>query len=486
MSTHPRLPALAAGMVLAAVLTACGGGGSSSGSPGQPPPPPPPPPRVAETIVYNDPQGLRMIRDDGSGARTIDASNVEDFLISPNGEYVAYSVQGGSRALWVAPLQVGAPLHVSRNVDDPDGITWFDWSPDSTQLVYAAALDTRTAAEALVGEIYVVGRDGANERRINGSVGNPPAVELDFPDWSPDGAWILQQVFDLPTGSGSRTRRGLNLHDTRVAGPNSVRLATHPFDSSTPFQTQWSPNGALLAYNRAQGQDRDLLVLDPASGGPPVTLVAGNQQQPGPTWRWSPDGTRLAYLEQRTGGQPGLRLREALPGSSTQSTVIVSLVNQGEQIVNFLWSPDGTDLAFVKQTNEGRGLWIADRTGQRPHRRIGGALYDGPPGFAWSPDSARIAYVGRADPQRGRDDLYVAAVDGSSVVRIEQGLANFEAVNFAWSRDGQRLAFTVGALRESNLDPEQAIALFSARPDGTGVRELARYSSPGSYEFAYR
>lgn len=485
VSKHPRLAALAAGMAAAALVTACGGG-SSSGSAVQPPPPPPPA-RVAETIVYRI-EGLRAIGDDGSGARTIDASNVDDFQVSPDGEHVAYNVRGGSRALWVAPLQGGAPLNVSRNVDDEDGITWFDWSPHSTQLVYAAALDTQTPAGEFVGEIYVVDRDGANERRINGSVGNPPTVELDFPDWSSDGAWILQQVFALPLpgGTGERLRRGLNLHG--VAGPNSVRLeTTNPSSNSTPFEIEWSPNGALLAYNRLAARGRDLLILDLDSGGQWVTLVAGNLLTWGPTWRWAPDGTRLAYQE-RQSSQPGVRLRVAnSPASSSSSIVVVSLVNQGEHIVNFQWSPNGSDIAYVKRTNEGRSLWIADRTGQGPDRRIGGSLlHGGAPRIQWSPDSARIAYVGRADPQRGRDDLFVAAVDGSSLVRIEQGLANFEAVNFAWSRDGQRLAFTVGALRESNFDPEQAIALFSARFDGTDVRELARSSTPGTLRFAYR
>lgn len=124
------------------------------------------------------------------------------------------------------------------------------------------------------------------------------------------------------------------------------------------------------------------------------------------------------------------------------------------------FSPDGTEITFMRARERSTGLWRANADGT-DSRRLAGSLL-GPTASAWSPDGRRIAL---STFSRKRDDrrchLYVVPADGGALRQIvaEEILTNRPA----WTPDGRWIAF-------SNYDGE----IRKVRPDGTGLQTIVR------------
>jgi Tol biopolymer transport system component len=129
--------------------------------------------------------------------------------------------------------------------------------------------------------------------------------------------------------------------------------------------------------------------------------------------------------------------------------------------VGATWSPDGREIAVVKDggeieilSSEGVHLRTIDLGIPRDN-----AVDQAP---AWSPDGRMLALQ-----DRGEGVLYVVRADGKGGARpVVTGLADLVSeVNPAWSPDGKRLGFT----RESDTDEA-----WTSRPDGSDLRLVAR------------
>ena len=100
----------------------------------------------------------------------------------------------------------------------------------------------------------------------------------DAPSWSPDGQWI---AFNESDGKGSFLRK------IRVGSKEAVTL-TNQMAGNTFSQTQWSPDGRVIAC-----QLRDGLSLVSAETGD-ITLLNANEVVLQITW--APDGRSLFAL----------------------------------------------------------------------------------------------------------------------------------------------------------------------------------------------
>src|SRR6266542_537102 len=131
---------------------------------------------------------------------------------------------------------------------------------------------------------------------------------------------------------------------------------------------------------------------------------------------WSPDGTRIVYdSESREGGQ-GIWVVNADGSEATK------LIDDGSVPA---WSPDGTRIAFARpdlgeMVWYGRGargtpfyLYVMDADGTNIQRLTDGQFSDYSP--AWSPDGTQIAFV-RND--REGAGLFVMNADGSDVRQV--------------------------------------------------------------------
>ncbi len=285
-----------------------------------------------------------------------------------------------------------------------------------------AIVDDR--GESKAGSIYTIDVNGRGERRLT----RPPAGASDFqPDWSADGSRIVfeRQLEDQPYQVWSVKPDG---SDLRQIEPGCPVPADQICDLSSPA---WSPDGSRVAYMDAHGN---------------VKYIGGTEWiEVGALSVMDADGSNRRQLTQ---------LRR--PTSS----------EDGEPV----WSPDGTRIAFVRlnstaKPRNGHAVFVinADGTGVRqltPWRMQAGDHPD------WSPDGRWILF---RSPEVGLagTDLYRVHPNGTGLKRLTNTKQDIDMLSASYSPDGRSIVFSQtgkGGLPD----------LWVMRADGTKVRQLTR------------
>ncbi|MGH9337037.1 MAG: hypothetical protein ACRD21_25115, partial [Vicinamibacteria bacterium] len=142
---------------------------------------------------------------------------------------------------------------------------------------------------------------------------------------------------------------------------------------------------------------------------------------------WSPDGRTIAFFSDAS-GEYRLHTADA-SGAAPSATVPLSQTGLGNQL---RWSPDGTKLSFIDRF---RRLWYVEvTTGEE--KRIEG-LVDPGDSYAWSPDGRFIAYSDLR-PTMFRN-LALHSLDSGTSVTLTDGIG--DAHRPAFSRDSVSLFF---------------------------------------------
>lgn len=167
----------------------------------------------------------------------------------------------------------------------------------------------------------------------------------------------------------------------------------------------------------------------------------------------SPNGTRIAFLSNRSGA-------DELFVISTDGTGELQLTTTPDEKTALAWTADGKQILYSTFSNETSHLYAInpDGTGRREIAKV--------PGRAptLSPDGARVVYMtGSWTATR----LMISASDGSNPRPITDG--SYIAWNIHWSPDGKQIAFT------SRNDPKGELAVFVMNADGTDKRQLSRF-----------
>ena len=243
--------------------------------------------------------------------------------------------------------------------------------------------------------------------------------------------------------------------------------ALTPFSVEDLYQIAWlenvrlSPDSQWLAYvqvtvDRQANNYRRSIYLAPTDGSAAPRRFTGGKSDYDP--RWSPDGTRLAFVSRRAGEHDQIYLI-ALAGGEAQ--LLTTLPNGASDPA---WSPDGTHIAFLARSNDSEraaeaaepvpppaDAWEArrqkeqrqrDEERQNDPRVITRLPYRG--GTSFFDDRRRHVYV---------VDLPAADIEQPPVPRrVTDGDMHFSAP--AWMPDGQSLLTT------ATRDPE-ADSLFA-------------------------
>ena len=177
--------------------------------------------------------------------------------------------------------------------------------------------------------------------------------------------------------------------------------------------------------------------------------------------------------------------RSLLLSGSQESETLWSRLSEGGAYVKLAagvdhgiggssWSPDGSEIAFVKVTPEGRDIWKVDAAGEAMPLTEGGMAADGA-SVRWSPTEELVAFVSKAgDTKR----LWTVPAQGGE----PRPLATPGEVQFAsWSPDGRRLAVAAGTLDSTDIwivpvDGGEAGLLVA----GPGVNTQPDWSPDGS------
>ena len=192
-----------------------------------------------------------------------------------------------------------------------------------------------------------------------------------------------------------------------------------------------------------------------ADGSGAVTLGAGVDAV------LSPDAATVAIVMPYGRRGTSLVVRPAAGGAPR------TLVRAAESLGRVVWSPDGRRLAVTVNLVDSSRLVVVDVADGTRHAVASGQIQ----GASFSPDGTRIAYA-RARSLRllARVNVFVARADGSARRAITHDGRSLWPI---WGPT--RIAYTHERLRRADAPVYQ---LRTMRPDGGGVRQLTHQHIP--------
>ena len=225
---------------------------------------------------------------------------------------------------------------------------------------------------------------------------------------------------------------------TDNVGPKEIKI-----EAESPL---WSPDGTKIAFARVSRDTgktdpnfRLLCVVD-ASTGNNIEILAGLSYLPR-NFCWSPDGTKLAFVECTSDGGNIYTIDLA---TKTKTKLTDSKEHPDNDYLHLAWSPDGTKIAFTIRQRYSYGqhdcyIWIVDSQGKFWFKLVKGHMP------MWVPDSEKIIFsAGSIDI--GEGDFHIIDSNGKNLKKVEypESLPLRGFTNICLSPDSQTAFYTNG------------------------------------------
>ena len=248
--------------------------------------------------------------------------------------------------------------------------------------------------------------------------------------FSPDGNQIAF-VWDGEKGDNP------DIYVKSIGGESSLRLTSDP---AIDIRPAWAPDGQRIAFVRVIPSEPSFVIfVVSALGTSPERKLLSLTRGPS-TIAWSPDGKLIAVSDAPSSGErPAILLFSLETGEKRNLT---SPPAQFWADSNPAFSPDGKDLAFVRENTPVTGdIYIVPITGGEPRR----VTYDNAKhnfdngvvgGLAWTADGREVIF---SSTRGGTPGLWRVAVSGGET-RLAAGGDNTYYPTI--SRQGNRLAYT--------------------------------------------
>ena len=246
-------------------------------------------------------------------------------------------------------------------------------------------------------------------------------ARVGFPTWSPDGKFIVYSYIAVHDSMGNSGLWKVSL-DGKERKQICFELAEHP---------RWSPDGRSIVLDSDSGKSMKIV---PAKGGSPLRIVRDStQMRNGGMPCWSPDGSRIAFLE---GGTLSLCVEDI------ETKTITRIFKQDGMVpMPGCWTRDGKNILIAlmelktRRSTIGRisadGKAIKQITGHHE------GLYRY---IELSPDGSLLLY-GAMETQEKKtvSGFWIMPADGGKSIHIVSHPSFNEAPQ--WSPDGTKLAF---------------------------------------------
>lgn len=375
--------------------------------------------------------------------------SVSDAQISPNGQWVLYTVRAWtpepqSEAAATKPPKETMRSHVwIVSATDPAGtgaarqLTFGDkgesapeWSPDGKYISFVADRGPADGAGGTPAEpqIYVMRSDGGEARQLTRGRGGAGAYT-----WAPDSqtiAFLRHQPLSAAAEGLRKAGDDAEVYEgdfrpvqiwTVTVGGGAERNLTGAIAMTIKGAPAWSPDGRQIAFAAAPTpllrDNRTNLYMMNADGSGERQLTHGVSPSTDPAW--SPDGKQIAYLHVPDSFHP---LGDGIPFQDEHRTRLTLLdvasgVSTDAAMPDFdlsagapLWTPDGKQIEF----DTGKGVYnpvysydlATHRTAQISRDEVI-SLSNG----ALSRDGATAAYVRQSATSPG--DVFVIGAKGA-------------------------------------------------------------------------
>ena len=322
-------------------------------------------------VVFARREELYVAGSDGSQPRKLATTPGRAFWLrwSPDGARVRFTVvspQGNTRSLWEVSAEGRGlqPVPVGRREDDVDCCG--EWSPDGRHFFFRRFRDNRpdiwaireraglfggrTTEPARVTSgplLFPAGVPTRDGRRLLVIAGQPRGENLRFDlgrrefapynaggvagwfGFSRDGKWVAYVQY--PEGI---------LWRSRVDSSERLQLTQPPLQILLP---RWSPDGTRIAFmGRSPGRPWKIYAIA-AEGGEPQLMVDGDRPESDPDW--APDGKSLMF-----GRPPDFLAEPAVPKAIhllDVRTKELSTLPDSDGLFGSRWSPSGRYVAAV-------------------------------------------------------------------------------------------------------------------------------------------
>jgi Tol biopolymer transport system component len=305
------------------------------------------------------------------------------------------------------------------------------------------------STEGIVPSLFVVNPDGTNEQQLTRD------IYIDQSAWSPDGKYIAAQARYNGVGSILRIEVGADNKAVEILNLTDQETAENAYPT-------WSPDGTRIAFMSKRGGGNWQIHVMNADGSDKRMVTDGKGLAKLPVW--SPDGASIAYV--LSDGASSASEVYVVPAAGGAARAITS---NGSVKSYPLWTHDGKSVVFVQGSGDrDNTIAIVPIEGGDPRDITEpGAVK----GLQLSPTGPVLVYYRVLIESRGTD-IYTLSLDGGAPVLVTGD--NPDDYYPAWSPDGKRLTWASSRLGAQGREYRIAVGNL----DGTGTQVIT--SGPGA------
>ena len=263
------------------------------------------------------------------------------------------------------------------------------------------------------------------------------------------------------TSTGTQTVTQLGLYYTTLGGTSTQTIATPGIPAEQIAHASFSPDAKTVVYDSLNAA-APLIALSNTTGASSQILVQGGVSSTGGATTprapsFSADGKKIVFVYNQTGTD---QIYTMNPDGTSLTQITRNFTGANVDLPAFT---KAGSIAFISTTAAGLAQYnLVSATGGT----VSAVSAFGPtvaPWYTYSPDGTKIVYVAQTN---SRSDVYLINADGSSVTRLTT-LGASAVGNARFSADGTKVIFdaatTATALR----------AVYTVSLTGTGLQTLA-------------